>query len=424
MRPALFAATSLVGLLAAGGLCAQELGVLKQPPQYSRGRNTTVLERAKPGWDPIPMHVGAFYVFPEVALQAATTSNQKKVPSGEESDTFFRVRPGIRIASHWSRHGLGLDAWAARQVYSKASEDNSTEYNVNGRGRIDILRDFYLDAEIGHARLLSSRLDPEVPVDAIEPVYKTQDSASLRLTRTVSRMQVALAATAQTDNFGLIARSSGGAYNFNLRDRDYVSYGGRVSYAVSPDFAVFGAVLADKAERPNSTVGSLDAKSVSVVGGANFDLSNLARGEIGVGYLKQTYDRTGAKTDSGVAVNAELQWFPTQLTTVSLAGGRRTSPSFDIESPGGIDKSASVSVDHELLRNVIVSGRAAYVDTDYAIIDRRDKQTRLGAGVGYRMNRNLRFDLGYDYTDHQSDGFKARRSFRDHTVSLTLFAYK
>jgi hypothetical protein len=416
--------TTLAGVVVTGGLSAQELGTLQQPPEYSRGRNATVLERPKPGWDPIPMHVGAFYVYPEVALLAGATSNQKKAPSGEESDTFFRVRPGVRIASNWSRHGVGVDAWASRQIYAKAKEDNSTDYNISGRGRLDIVRDFYLDLEASHARLLNSRLDPEVPADTIEPIYRTQDTASLRLVRTVSRMQLAFAATAQKDDFGLIDRPAGGTYNFNMRDRDYVSYGGRVTYAVSPDFAVFGAVLSDKAERPNSTVGSLDAKSASVVGGANFDLSNLARGEIAVGYLRQVYDRPGAKTDSGVAVNTELQWFPTQLTTVSLAGSRRTAPSFDIESPGGIDKSVSIGVDHELLRNVILSGRASYVDTDFAIIDRRDKQARLGAGASYRMNRNLRFDLGYNYTDQQSRGFNARRSFKDHTVSLTLFAYK
>ena len=123
-------------------------------------------------------------------------------------------------------------------------------------------------------------------------------------------------------------------------------------------------------------------------------------------------------------MNAEVQWFPTQLTTVSVNAARRSSPQLDAQSPGAIDRSAGLSIDHELLRNVILGGRASYTQTDYALIDREDKQNRLGASVGYRMNRHLRFDLGYDYIDQQSRGFNQRRSFKDHTVSLTLFAYK
>lgn len=424
MRRALLSATILTALAAADAAAAQDLGVLQQPPEYSRGRNTAVRERAKPGWDPIPMHVGAFYAYPEVAVQPGYTSNQKKSPTNEDGASYIRIRPAIRVLSGWSRHGLGLDAWAARQTYSGAKEDNSTEYGVGGTGRLDIVRDFYLDGRVSYARGLVSRLDPEIPVDTIESAYNKQTFASLRLVRTVARLQAAVAVTARSEDFGMVDRRGGGAYDFNPRDRDYVSYGGRVSYAVSPDFALFGAVLRDQSERPSSVAGSLDSKSTSLVGGANFDLTNVARGEIGVGYLKQTYDRANSKSDAGVAVNAEVQWFPTQLTTVSLNAARRSSPQLDAQSPGGIDRAAGISVDHELLRNVILSGRANYTQTDYAIIDRKDKQTRAGASVGYRMNRNLRFDLGYDYTDQQSRGFNARRSFKDHTVSLTLFAYK
>lgn len=424
MRRALLGATILTTLAAAGAATAQDLGVLQQPPAYSRGRNTAVLERAKPGWDPISMRFGAFELYPEIAVQTGYTSNQKKATTNEKSDTFIRLRPAARFMSTWSRHGLGLSGWVARQAYSGASEDNSTEYNVTGTGHLDILRDFYLDGRIGHSKLVLSRLDPEVPVDTIEPLYNNQDVASLRLVRTVSRLQVALAVTAQSDNFGVADRRGGGSYDFNGRDRDLITYGGRVTYAVSPDFAVFGAVLQEQTERPGFAGGSFDSDATSVVGGANFDLSNLARGEVAVGYLKQSYDNTAAQSDGGVAVNAEVQWFPTQLTTVNLTGARRTSPQLDVRSPGGIDRAAAVTIDHELLRNVILSGRASYTQTDYALIDRKDKQTRAGASVGYRMNRHLRFDLGYDYTDQQSRGFNARRSFEDHTVSLTLFAYK
>jgi len=382
-----------------------------------------VRERPQPGWEPVSKRLGAFELYPEVAVGVGATSNVKKAETDEQGDRYVRLRPGARLFSTWSRHGVGLAAWTAHTRYDRSSEDNATEYLVSGAGRLDIQRDLWLDGRLSRARLVTSRTDPDVPVDTLEPVYNEQSLASLSLFKTTARMQFAAAVTAQSDDYGVVARAGGARADFNRRDRDYFSYGGRATYALSPDFAAFAAVLRETSERPNAVGDRLDYDNVSLLGGANFDLTNLARGEIGVGYLRQTYEAAGLGSDSGFAWNAEFQWFPSQLTTVSFNAARRSAPQLDESSPGGISTSAGVTIDHELLRNVIVSGRLSRGDVDFALIDRKDEQTRAGVSVGYRMNRRLRADLAFDYSKLDSTGANRKRSFDDRTVTFTVYAY-
>lgn len=422
-RHLLLFATAASATAGAGVAAAQSLGPLEQPPDYARGRNTAVRERPQPGWDPISWRVRAFEVYPEISVTSAYTSNAKKSETAETGEAYWRIRPAARIFSTWSRHGVGLNLWAARELHADFKEDNSTEYNATAVGRLDVRRNLAVDARATHARLVLSRLDPDVPVDTLEPVYYDQDVVTLRAIRTMPRVQIAVAATRQSEDF-TETRGASGVYNFDSRDRDYTTYGGRVTYALSPDFAVFGALLREEVDRTSPRLGSLGYETTSFLGGANFDLTNLARGELAIGYLDQQYQTAGAGADSGLALNAEVQWFPSQMTTVSLAGGRRSAPQLDADSPGGITTSASVAIDHELLRNVIVTARSTWFQTDYALIDREDEQARLGLAVTYKLNRRLRVDLGYDFTKHESRGFNARRSFDDQTLSLVLTAYK
>lgn len=415
-------ATAAISALASAA-SAQALGGLEQPPEYARGRNTAVRERPQPGWDPVGIRVSAFEVYPEVSVASAFTTNAKKAQDDEESELYWRVRPAARIFSTWSRHGVGLNLWAAREIHSEFSEDNATEYSATGIGRLDVRRDLALDTKATHARLVLSRATGEVPVDTTKPVYFDQDAVSIRAIYTLPRIQLAVQGSFLSEDFDNTP-GAGRVINFSTRDREIVSYGGRATYAVSPDFAVFGAVLRAEADRPSVVTADLGYTATTLMAGANFDLTNLARGEVALGYLDQKYDRTSADADAGLAVNAEVQWFATQMTTVSLAGSRRSAPQLDAQSPGGITTSASGAIDHELLRNLIVSARASYAETDYAFIRRDDEQKRAGLAVTYKLSRALRVDLAYDLTKLESRGRDRQRSFDDQTVSLVLYAFR
>ena len=61
-----------------------------------------------------------------------------------------------------------------------------------------------------------------------------------------------------------------------------------------------------------------DSDGWAVVGGSEFRLSNLAQGEVYVGYQEQSYDDPTLSDISGLAFGAGVDWFVTPLTTIRL----------------------------------------------------------------------------------------------------------
>ncbi len=169
-------------------------------------------------------------------------------------------------------------------------------------------------------------------------------------------------------------------------------------------------------------------RGFNLAGGVNFDLTRLARGELAFGYLEQSYSTPDTPSDSGFAFSANLQYFPTELTTVSISGSRQAAPSSVSGSPGGISLSGSVTVDHELLRNLILSagGTAGQVQYRNFIVSGTDvavNRTDVGyggtAGATYLLNRLVSLDLTYNYTSYTSND-ALRRSYSANRLALTL----
>ena len=57
-----------------------------------------------------------------------------------------------------------------------------------------------------------------------------------------------------------------------------------------------------------------------------------------------------------------------------------------------------MSLDHELLRNVLLNVIVSYETDDWKGIDRTDKISGLGAGVKYLLNRNVYLGLTYTFS--------------------------
>ena len=95
-------------------------------------------------------------------------------------------------------------------------------------------------------------------------------------------------------------------------------------------------------------------------------------------------------------------------------------------SPGGISLTGGVTVDHELLRNLIVSAgvvagqtqfRDYFVNGQAVPINRSDTGYGGTLGATYLMNRLVSVDLAYGYTSFNST---ALRRYSTNQLSLTL----
>ena len=109
------------------------------------------------------------------------------------------------------------------------------------------------------------------------------------------------------------------------------------------------------------------------------------------------------------------------LTSVGFSGQRDFRPTDEGGAASNFRTEFGVTVDHEVLRNVIVNGEARYQNDDFrGGDDREDDTVLLGAGVTYWINRNLSLNAGYDFSERDSNEAGEDYTVNQVSIGLTL----
>jgi hypothetical protein len=198
------------------------------------------------------------------------------------------------------------------------------------------------------------------------------------------------------------------------RDRTEREISVRGEYAMSPSFAIVAEAGANNREydlNPPAVAVNRESNGRSYTVGANFDVARLARGEVTVGYLEQEYKDASIGDINGLALNARLDWFPTDRTTIGFTASRTVAETGLTFAAGAEQTAIGVRVDHELRRNVILSGALSGGARDYQGIDREDDLRRGELSVRYLVNRRVELRAGYALESQSSEGAARDRDF-------------
>jgi len=396
-----------VALLAVGPAMAQEKPVDNVPSQsmFARDRNVSVSGRFQPGYDPLPMRLGSFSGLPKLELGVESNDNIYASQTAKSAATIFTINPEVDLNSNWSRNALQAYARSATRQYSKFNSESTTDWQVGGSGRLDV----------GHGNLNSGgdtgyftepRTSPNTSFVSTKPIRYTQSNAFFGAMQELNRVR--LSGRYDYSNFGYQngVDSKGASVFENDRNHHISTVSGKAEYAVSPTTAVFiGAAYNEHTYslKPPTVSTDRDSRGSEVHVGANFDISHLTRGEVEFGYLKQDFSGN-LGSEAGVSAKGMVEWFPTQLTTVTLTGSRVLQDAAAAGSPAYLAGVVSLQADHELLRNVILTGRIGAENDDYHGVDRKDRNTTASVGARYLLNRMVGVTLSYVYLNQDSSG--------------------
>jgi len=396
---------------------AQDLG-----SNFKRDKNVSVRQRPRPDYEATGQKAGGFTVYPRVTVDLEHNDNIYAVATGKTDDNIWRVKPELAVRSDWSRHALGFFAGGNIIRYADNSSENAEEYTLSANGRIDIERGSNITGTVQTQHLVEPRTAPTSPTAAGEPGEYDLNQGSIALTKEFNRLRLVGRLEDRDYNYDdvrNIART--GVVDQDFRDRNEFTYGGKAEYAVSPDTAVYLAATGNKKSYDtNVATQNRDSDGYVVGVGANFDVSELVRGDIQVGYMKQSYDNVLFKNISGFNAAGRVEWFPTQLTTIGLNGSRTIEESTAPGSQGFIANSIGASIDHELMRNVLLSAAYNHGKDNYKGVDRDDKRDNFSATATYLLNRRVGLFLTYNYLKQDSNGAAKGASFKDNKLIASV----
>lgn len=390
---------------------------------FARDRYTAVTDRPQPEFDAVPLRLGTFTFEPAVTVGVSTDSNVLASGVREVDDLIFVVKPEFSLNSDWGRNFLGVNFTATNREYQDVSADSGADIETAVRGRLDVTRDFTLDAEARSGSFLEPRVAFAALEGAAEPVHFDRTSAQIGAQYRRSRILLRGDVTVTDANYDAVAAIGGGSFSQDFRDTTDTAYQGQVSYATSPSVAVF--LRTTFTDRNGSGVGGFnrDTQATNVQVGTNFELATLVRGDIAVGVLQEDRADPRLSDFDGFSANARVLWFPSQLATVTFRAERASFDPGFFNTSTAFNTQLGAHVDYELRRNVLVFGDVARFDVDYQTnvdflgnpFTRKDERWETSAGVAYKLNRNARIEAGVSYLDQTANGAPAADTY-DRTI--------
>jgi len=376
-------------------------------PRPERGE--TVTNRPRPELDRLGVRAGGLFIYPRLGLQEFYNDNIFATDSDEEDDFITLVSPRVDVASDWTQHAFDLYAKAAIGRHADQTEEDFEDFSVGTNGRLDITQRAKLRAGVSYDRLHEGRGSPDDDrrQGGSPPVELTLfDVGSVFLTYQQRLGRFLLESGGEVDrlDYDNVSREDGTIINNDERDRAIYAGNLKIGYEFMPGYTAFTRGEVDYRryddlccdDPPNQF--DRDSQGYLIEVGTDFDVTAVLLGDVAIGYRSQDYDDPSFDTIGDVAGRASLTWNPTGLTTVSALITRGEVIETTQSGSAAIFETAGrVTVDHELLRNLLLQATVSVSDDDYQDIPRSDTYVLAGFGAKYLMNRYIDLDLSYRY---------------------------
>jgi hypothetical protein len=396
----------------------------------------TVLSRPRPDYDPLGIRLGSFIVHPTLGLTETYDSNVFATQNGAKSDFYTTENPGVSVASDWNRHSLAFTATGQFKQYATHSSENVNNAATDLRGRYDISNGQYFIADGGYALQHEDRASPDSTVNQAHPTEYHVTGAYLAYVRELARIGLRVDSTVTSYDFNSQFTNTGILVPENDRDRIEYVVAPRVSYEFIPGYQAFVRAVGnlrqynqqdqtllhpnpgdfrimDQSARRNSKGYELDA-------GTAIEVTRLITAEIYVGFLHQEYESPLFPNFNGPAFGGNLLWNVTPLTSLKGSFSQSVAettlvvlaptvtptaanPIPQVAASGSRETNIQLTAEHELLRNLLLTGSVGYVRDAYSQINRTDNTFGSDIGARYLMNRNIRLTADVSYSKRDSN---------------------
>jgi len=364
-------------------------------------RAESVLEHPRPDYDPAPIAIGSFELFPTLELGESYDSNLFAQKNNEHDDVIGTIRPIVNLFSNWGRHALSVTTFGDSNYYSTRASENYNNAVIDVNGRYDIVSDTWAAGRAGYQRLAETRTSPNA-VDGSQPTTFGVAKGGVTLYRGVGKFKTNIDYDFKRFDYDNTPATDGVIINQRERDRIEHVVGGKVAYEVSGNFKPYVRAALNSRDYDHNALHQSDGFETVV--GAEADFGGITSIDVYAGWMGQYYDNFTAKKQIGSPkIGGRIDWNVTGKTSVALEATRTVEETTSTAFNSYYQTGGSVTVTHELRRNILLEASAAYSHADFnGIGSRDDDAVTAGLGGRYLINRHLYTELYYNWEERFS----------------------
>jgi hypothetical protein len=373
--------------------------------QAESGALIGVLEKGRPDFDPIGFHLGALILNPNIDISETFNSNVYATTFDTKSDFFTTLTPTVGLRTDWDQNSLGALVSGEIVRYARFSSEDVSNFNASVNGRLDILRGMYANANAGFQILHEPRGSPN-DVNGKTPTEYQLATFSAGYVKEDAIIGIKLDATANNYNYFNVDTLGGTPIVETDRNRTEYEVSGRVSYEIQPQYRAFvraSGNVRDYSQKFDAGGFQRSSSGYQIDAGGAISIAAKVDGEFYIGYLSQSFDDARLSTASGLGFGAELLWNLTALTSITGSASRTVEETIVTQASSFIQTAVSVGVEHELLRNVLLSADLSYTNQEYQDFGRVDDIYGVTLTGKYLLTRNLATTVNIGYTKKLSN---------------------
>jgi hypothetical protein len=376
---------------------------------YEREEPVSVQDRPRPEFTTEGRRLGTFVLNATLDLSVASTDNLFASPDAAAlDDIIYSVAPMAHLESDWSNHMVALEAGGEFRSHEDFSAEDSDSHYLRAQGRFDITRDTSIRGSARTAHQVTPRTDPDSPFVGAPVEYDRMDT-SVGVQHRFARGTVSLDANRSDYDY------EGAQMD---RDNEQTELHGRLEWELSPRIGLLVQAVADERDYQNRPEADSEGRTFLV--GAAFH-GDLLRGEVSVGRYERDYADPLVGTFEGLAVDAELEWYVTQLTTLTFTANRDADDQISVDDRLPYESiEYGARIDHERRRTIIWTASARLGERDYDPATRHDDYSEAEAGVDWLLNRNAAVRFRYERDEVNSSGLPASRDYEVNKVTVGL----
>jgi hypothetical protein len=354
-------------------------------------------------YPPIGTKIGSFVLFTAVEADVDYNSNIFASPQAE-ADTSLEVRPAARLASNWSRHAVEARASGDFSFHDRFPEENDRAYLVEGLGRLDVTSFTNFQGLIAHEEAQESRnainaqsagTRPNINVDRLRAAFNH------RFNRLTVQLRGAQIDTSYGDDLINGVVQSNADRNFTLYEQAV-----RPRWEFSPYLFAFSDIAINQRDydEPADTDGIMRSSTGQRYrAGLSFgDVSEVLRGNISLGYGRQTPNSPELEVIDGLLIDADLAWQMTPLTVLQFIAASEVAETITAGSGGVMERTYGLEARHSFTRYLVGIAGVGYLTRDFVGAGITENQSTAAVGVDYYLNPWAVLFTRYEHTDFQS----------------------
>ncbi len=368
-------------------------------------RGEGVAERGRRRFEAKGTRAGSFLVFPSLGVTGQYDDNIFSTNTNEVDDFVTLVNPALRLQSDWNNHALNFTANAEIARFDDRSREDYQDYTVGFDSRIDVRRSTNVTAGAAFGAQHELRSSPD-DVGGLEPTEIDVTSAQLGAVHRFNRLSIGLNGSGRRLDFDDARTAAGATINNDDRDRSEYDASVRLGLEINPtsEAQVVASYNQTEYDASLDDLGfNRESDGFALQAGMVVDLTGTVFLNFLVGVFEQSFDDTRLSDIDGSTFRAGVEWSATPLTTVTAAVSRSVEETTLTGTSGVLRTAAALGIDHELLRNLIISADVSNVIEDFRGVARDDRTLDFSAGAQFLLHPRIVAEFGVNVTTRDSD---------------------